>query len=85
MAKLFEHTSDAPPQRIDPSARVVGVAVNANVWRTFDYLWPAALGDPLVGQRVNVSFGRGDRKTGRRKLSHIHSKACNMRCSSFYS
>ena len=64
MAKLFEHTSDALLQRIDPSARVVGVAVNANVWRTFDYLWPAALGDPLVGQRVNVSFGRGDRKTG---------------------
>ncbi|HDZ22534.1 hypothetical protein LCGC14_0284560 [marine sediment metagenome] len=64
MAKLFEDTSDAPPQQIDPSARVVGVAVNANVWRTFDYLWPAALGDPLVGQRVKVSFGRGDRKTG---------------------
>jgi len=43
--------------------RVVGVAVNANVWGTFDYLWPAALGEPKVGQRVVLPFGRGDRKT----------------------
>ena len=45
----------------DPSARVVGVAVAANVWQTFDYLWPDALGEPEVGQRVRVSFGRGKR------------------------
>jgi primosomal protein N' (replication factor Y) len=40
---------------------VVGVAVNANVWRTFDYLWPQGLGAPAVGQRVRVPFGAGNR------------------------
>jgi len=44
-------------------ARVVGVVVNANVWRTFDYVWPRAFGEPTVGQRVRVPFGRGNRTT----------------------
>ena len=64
MAKLFEEPVEAEltPEGggpADPNARVVGVAVSANVWRTFDYLWPDALGEPAVGQRVRVSFGRG--------------------------
>jgi len=42
---------------------IVAVAVAANVWRTFDYIWPAELGEPEVGRRVRVPFGRGDRLT----------------------
>ena len=63
MAKLFEDPAAEPAQAVDPNARVVGVAVNANVWRTFDYLWPDGFGEPIAGQRVSVSFGRGNRKT----------------------
>jgi len=44
-------------------AQVVSVAVNANVWRTFDYRWPAGLGRPAVGLRVRVPLGRGNRAT----------------------
>ncbi len=65
MPKLFdEPESESPPSEavaVDPAARVVGVAVAANVWGTFDYLWPEAFGEPSVGQRVRVSFGRGRR------------------------
>ena len=43
--------------------RIVGVAPAANVWGDYDYLWPAALGEPAIGQRVRVPFGRGNRKT----------------------
>ena len=46
-----------------PGQRVVALAVNANVWGSFDYLWPAAMAGPAVGQRVRVGFGPGDRKT----------------------
>ncbi len=42
---------------------VVGVAVAANVWGDFDYLWPAESPPPRVGARVRVPFGRGNRKT----------------------
>ena len=59
MGKLFEEDEPAAPA----GGRVVGVAVAANVWRAFDYLWPRTLGEPTVGQRIRVSFGRGDRKT----------------------
>ncbi len=60
MSQLFHDESQpAPPQ----AGRAVGVAVNANVWGAFDYLWPNAFGEPQVGQRVRVPFGRGDRKT----------------------
>jgi len=72
VARLFEeHDAEAPPGEAagqddlavtpGPDARVVGVAVAANVWKTFDYLWPDALPAPQVGQRVRVSFGRGKR------------------------
>jgi primosomal protein N' (replication factor Y) len=43
--------------------RVVGLAVNANLWRLFDYLWPASLGEPRPGQRVRAAFGRANRRT----------------------
>ncbi len=59
MAKLFEEPGGTP----GPAADVVAVAVNANVWGTFDYAWPAGLGEPAVGVRVKVPFGRGDRQT----------------------
>ena len=41
---------------------VVGVAVNTNVWSTYDYLWPDAEVGPAVGLRVRVPFGAGNRK-----------------------
>jgi primosomal protein N' (replication factor Y) len=56
MGELFEERGSSP------APRVVAVAVNANVWRTYDYLWPDALGQPAVGQRVRVPFGVGNRK-----------------------
>jgi len=58
MTGLFEAGDPLGPPR------VVGVAVAANVWKTFDYLWPMSLGTPAVGVRVQVPFGRGDRTTG---------------------
>jgi len=42
---------------------IVSVAVAANVWRTFDYLWPESLGRAERGKRVRVPFGRGDKVT----------------------
>ena len=63
MAKLFEdaETAEAPPPDGPPVA-AVGIAVAAGVWSTYDYLYPAELGTPAVGQRVRVPFGRGSRK-----------------------
>ena len=49
---------DEPPPA---GGRVVGVAVAANVWGDYDYLWPDALGAPAAGVRVRVPFGRGNR------------------------
>jgi len=55
----------AEPRPVPAGGRVVGVAVAANVWDDYDYFWPEALGEPCVGQRVRVSFGRGKgRSTG---------------------
>jgi len=54
---------EEPAVPAGPAARVVGLAVAANVWRTFDYLWPESFGEPAVGQRVRVSFGRGRGRT----------------------
>ena len=62
MGKLFEEGEAVSPAR-GAGSRVVGVAVAANVWRSFDYLWPDGLGEPTIGQRIRVGFGRGDRKT----------------------
>jgi len=60
VSRLFdEPEADAPTQ----NGRVVGIVVNANVWQSFDYLWPDALGEPFPGQRVRVPFGRSSRKT----------------------
>jgi len=61
MGKLFQDESE--PRTAPADAHVVGVAVNANLWRAFDYLWPDGFGPPAVGQRVRVPFGRGSRKT----------------------
>ncbi len=41
--------------------RIVVVAVFAPLAGHFTYLWPAALGEPLPGIRVQVPFGRGRR------------------------
>lgn len=65
MSRLFD---DMPPDpggspRSQPDASVVAVAVNANLWGRYDYLFPDALGTPAVGQRVRVPFGRGNRTT----------------------
>jgi len=57
MGKLFEEPRPAC------GGRVVAVAVNTNVWRTYDYLWPADATEPTVGQRVRVPFGKANRKT----------------------
>ena len=57
MTGLFDHSEGAG------AASVVAVAVNAGVWKSFDYLWPAGLGEAVAGLRVQVPFGRGDRTT----------------------
>jgi primosomal protein N' (replication factor Y) len=59
MSELFGQPGGAAPA----ATRVVGVAVPANVWQDFDYLWPAGAPPPAVGQRVRVPFGRGNRPT----------------------
>ncbi len=60
--ELFETKADKTTG-VRAEGRVVAVAVNANLWRTFDYLWPEALGSPQVGQRLRVPFGAGNRST----------------------
>jgi primosomal protein N' (replication factor Y) (superfamily II helicase) len=62
MSQLFQEPESSAPAPAE-SGHVVGVAVAANVWGDFDYLWPDGWEDPLEGQRVRVPFGRGDRKT----------------------
>ncbi len=59
MAELFP----TPDEPATGDASVVAVAVAANVYKAFDYLWPAGLPAPRVGLRVRVPFGRGNRKT----------------------
>jgi len=59
MGRLFADSADADTG----DASIVAVAVAANVYKTFDYLWPARLGPPAAGVRVRVPFGRGNRKT----------------------
>ncbi len=69
MSRLFEEpvdpgdaSGDAPSDAV-VGAPVVGVAVAANVWSDYDYIWPERFGTPQIGQRVRVSFGRGGRMT----------------------
>jgi len=74
VAKLFADQPEDPPavpgdkgaggvRAPSSEDRVVSVAVNANLWKAFDYIWPASAAAPVAGQRVRVSFGRGNRKT----------------------
>ncbi len=59
MTSLFQDgQAPAEPRNVPAGGRVVGVAVAANVWGGYDYIWPESLGEPFVGQRVRVSFGR---------------------------
>jgi primosomal protein N' (replication factor Y) (superfamily II helicase) len=60
MSELFP-TEQPDPARPPGEERVVAIAVNANLWGRFDYLWPDGLGEPFTGQRVRVPFGRGNR------------------------
>ncbi|MFW5840009.1 MAG: replication restart helicase PriA [Planctomycetota bacterium] len=64
MGQLFENPN---PENRRPDARStdrrVSIAINANVWGTYTYLWPAGLGTATVGQRVRVPFGRSSRTT----------------------
>ena len=63
MTSLFQN-GDTPPDEaaetraVPAGGRVVGVAVSANVWDSYDYIWPDAFGEPFLAQRVRVSFGR---------------------------
>ncbi|MDY7009637.1 MAG: primosomal protein N' [Planctomycetota bacterium] len=56
VSDLFKDDSVCRPQ-------TVGVAVAANVWRQFDYIWPVDAAPPQVGMRLRVPFGRSNRKT----------------------
>ena len=63
MARLFEEPEGREKGATLPGGgRVVRVAVAANVWGRFDYLWPDALGEPSLTQRVHVPFGKGNKK-----------------------
>ena len=59
MTGLFANDEPAPPQ----AGGTVALALNANLWRTFDYLWPAELPPPKIGQRVRAPLGKGNRLT----------------------
>jgi primosomal protein N' (replication factor Y) (superfamily II helicase) len=65
MSRLFEEpeSTERPSVAADSGAASVGVAVAANVWSAYDYIWPERFGAPQIGQRVRVSFGRGGRMT----------------------
>lgn len=58
MPRLFPQ-----PEAPCGDVHVVAVAVATNVWGSYDYIWPAALGEPSLGQRVHVPFGRANRVT----------------------
>ncbi len=62
MGELFD-IEEAPPSAQAGRASVVGVAVAANVWSTYDYAWPGGMAPAKRGQRVRVPFGGGNRKT----------------------
>lgn len=79
--KLFETKTETSSEAAD-SSRVVAVALNANLWRPFDYLWPEAFGPASVGVRVRVPLGPSnraslgfvvdaDRPPGQRKLKTV--------------
>ena len=63
VTQLFDNPPSLPDAPSNEDCLTVSLAINANLWRTFDYLWPANLGVPQRGQRVRVPFGRGNRTT----------------------
>ena len=64
MDKLFADIDpDFAKQTPACPGQAVEVAINANVWNQYDYLYPAELGTPQVGMRVRVGFGRSNRAT----------------------
>lgn len=72
MALLFEDFEKIGDDDLTPAANgdggniggcVVAVAINANVWGEYSYIFPAGLGQAFTGQRVKVPFGRGNRET----------------------
>jgi len=60
--ELFEGNKVTSPHERS-TRRPVGIAVNANIWRDFDYLWGPSLGVPRTGQRVRVPFGPSNKMT----------------------
>ncbi len=62
MQDLFAPEPQPTPTMPD-NARIVGVVVNSNLWRVFDYAWGPHLGEPFLGQRVQVPFGKKDKPT----------------------
>ncbi|MBT7170858.1 MAG: primosomal protein N', partial [Phycisphaerales bacterium] len=54
--------SAAKPSATSGPGHVVSVAVNTRVWEPYDYFFPLAMGEPQLGQRVHVPFGKGNRK-----------------------
>ncbi len=56
-SSLFQGPDEGPTTAM----ATVSVAVNANVWETYDYAFPAGVAGPVAGQRVMVPFGRGGR------------------------
>lgn len=65
MEMLFKQPDLRPSTVLTVSCvkMVVGVAVVANVWKTYDYAWPETFGEPQRGMRVVVPLGRSNRKT----------------------
>jgi primosomal protein N' (replication factor Y) len=61
MEDLFPNTAAQEAAAGPAPEGVVSLAMNAAVWRTFDYLWPAEWPAPRVGMRVRAPFGRGNR------------------------
>ena len=62
MQKLFaDPVKEIIPSEPASDKNIVSVAVNANVWGEYDYELPANLGEPAIGLRVKVGFGRSNR------------------------
>ncbi len=62
MKKPKKPSAAKQPPAANVPGHVVGVAVNTRVWEAYDYLFPLAMGQPQLGQRVHVPFGKGNRK-----------------------
>ena len=61
---LFDTAAAAPAAKpCTTTLTIVGVAVAANLWSSFDYVWPAGWPAPAVGLRVRVPFGKANKPT----------------------